>query len=101
MAENGKDWTPTSKQKKMAELLLNPEDRRTNKAKYESISLPERTFYRWMRDERFIKYLNSQIDHYSDAQLTDVWRALIMQCKRGNVPAMKLFFQLKGMHNEW
>lgn len=100
-AENGRPWTPTAKQIKMAELLLNPDDRRTKKAKYESINLPERTFYRWMKDERFIKYLNDQLGHYSDSQLYEVWQSLIIQCKRGNVQAMKLFFQLKGLYNEW
>lgn len=99
MAENGSDWVPTGKQAKMAELLLNPDDRRTKKAKYESIGLPERTFYRWMKDE--LKYVNGQLEHYSDSQLHEIWQALIAQCKRGNIQAIKLFFEVKGLYKEW
>jgi hypothetical protein len=82
----------------MAALLLNPEDRRTKKAKLESIELPERTFYRWMKDKRYVDYINSQLDQYTDGELAEVWRALINQCKRGNIQAIKLFFEMKEMH---
>jgi hypothetical protein len=82
----------------MAALLLNPEDRRTKKAKLESIELPERTFYRWMRDRRYVDYINSQLDQYIDGELADVWRALINQCKRGNIQAIKLLFEMKRMY---
>jgi len=82
-------------------MLLSPEDRRTQKAKFESIGLPERTFYRWVNDERFIGYLNSQIERYTISQLVDVWRALLTQCKRGNIQAIKVFFEMKGMYKVW
>ena len=96
-AETGSNWQPNARQIQIAELLLNPEDRRTKKEKAASIGLPERTLYKWMKDPRFINYLNSQIDKYTDSELSEVWKALLMQCKRGNIEAIKLFFKMKEL----
>jgi hypothetical protein len=96
-AETGRIWRPSARQVRIAELLLNPEDRRSKKDKYESIGLPERTFYKWMKDDRFVDYLNSQIGKYTNAELYEIWKSLMMQCKRGNIEAMKLFFKMKEL----
>jgi len=82
----------------MAQLLLNPEDRRTKTDKMKEVGVPQRTFYKWMKDKRFINYINSQITQYTDGELSEVWKALINQCKRGNIQAMKLFFEMKELH---
>lgn len=84
----------------MAELLLNPEDRRTKTEKMKEADVSRKAFYSWMKDKRFVTYLNSQLDQYTDGELSSVWRSLINQCVRGNVSAMKLFFELKELHPE-
>lgn len=99
-AETGRIWRPSAKQIQIAELLLNPDDRRTKKDKYTSINLPERTFYKWMKDPRFVNYLNSRIDEYTNGELSEVWKALLMQCKRGNIEAIKLYFKMKELDPE-
>ncbi|MDO7786100.1 phBC6A51 family helix-turn-helix protein [Desulforamulus aquiferis] len=91
-------WRPSEKQVAIAELLLNPEDRRPKKAKLDAVGLPERTFYRWMKDPRFLNYLNSKLDQYTAGGLVDVWHSLINQAKRGNIQAIKLYFEMKGMY---
>ncbi len=91
-------WRPSTKQVAMAALLLNPEDRRTKSEKMKEVGVPHRTFYRWMNDERYIEYIKSRLDRYIDAELADVWRALLAQCKRGNVQAIKLLFEVKQIH---
>jgi hypothetical protein len=80
--------------------LLKPEDRRTKKDKIASIGMPERTFYKWMKDFRFINYLNSRVDEYTNGELSEVWKALLMQCRRGNIEAIKLFFKMKELDPE-
>jgi AcrR family transcriptional regulator len=60
--------------------------------------VPPRTFYRWLKDKRYIDYINSKLDQYTDSELSEVWKALIMQCKRGNIQAIKLFFEMKELH---
>jgi hypothetical protein len=95
--KKAESWVPNSRQVAIAELLLNPEDRRTKGEKIKSIGLPERTFYKWMKDPRFINYLNSQIDKYTNSELSEVWKALLLQCRRGNIEAIKLFFKMKEL----
>lgn len=93
----GKVWQPNPKQIKMAELLINPEDRRTKKEKCAEAGITHKTLWTWMKDERFVNYVNSLVNLYTSSELSEVWKALIMQCKRGNVQAIKLFFELKEM----
>ncbi|MHB8063524.1 MAG: phBC6A51 family helix-turn-helix protein [Ruminiclostridium sp.] len=95
-----KEWKPHAKQVKMAELLLNPEDRRTKFDKCKEVGVTQKTLWQWMKDNRFVDYLNGQLEQYTNGELAGVWRALINQCMRGNVSAMKLFFELKEMHPE-
>jgi hypothetical protein len=90
-------WTPNSKQIALAILLLDPEDRRTKREKFKEIGVQPKTAYRWLSDERYVSYINTQLDKFVNAELVDVYRALLMQCKRGNVPALRLFFELKDL----
>jgi len=92
------EWKPHAKQIKMAELLLNPEDRRTKQDKCKEVGITMKTLWKWMKDKRYVDYVNSQIDQYTNGELAEVWRALINQCKRGNIQAMKLFFEMKELH---
>ncbi|MGE4272073.1 MAG: phBC6A51 family helix-turn-helix protein [Desulfitobacterium sp.] len=96
--KQSKEWVPNARQIKMAELLLNPEDRRTKQAKCEEVGITPKTLWKWMQDKRYIDYLNGLLDEVTSTELTDVWKALILQCKRGNIQAIKLFFELKELH---
>ena len=82
----------------MAELLLNPEDRRTKQEKCEEVDIAFSTLWKWMKDKRYVDYVNTQLDQYTNGELPGVWRALINQCLRGNTRAMKLYFELKELH---
>jgi hypothetical protein len=53
-----------------------------------------------MKDSRFLDYLNSQIDKYTDSEIAEVWKALVTKAKRGDISAIKLFFEMKGMYLE-
>lgn len=99
-AENGRKWRPSAQLAAMAEMLVNPEDKRTKGEKIKAAGLTERTFYRWMKDERYIAYVNSLIDQFTSAELPGVWKALLRQCNLGNIAAIKLLFDMKGMNPE-
>ena len=94
----GKDWRPNAKQMKMAELLVNPDDRRTKQEKCKEVGITAKTLWKWMKDERFVNYYNQQIDKYKNAELAEVWKALIRSCKKENVQAIKLFFEMTELH---
>ncbi|MDU4960184.1 MAG: phBC6A51 family helix-turn-helix protein [Sporomusaceae bacterium] len=84
----------------MAEMLVNPDDKRTKGEKIKAAGLTERTFYRWMKDERYIAYVNSLVDQFTSAELPNVWKALVRQCNLGNTAAIKLFFDMKRLNPE-
>ncbi|WP_459997300.1 phBC6A51 family helix-turn-helix protein [Paradesulfitobacterium aromaticivorans] len=77
---------------------MNPEDRRTKQEKCEEVGIAFSTLWKWMKDKRYVDYVNSQIDQYTNGELAEVWKALINQCKRGNIQAIKLFFEMKELH---
>ena len=54
-----------------------------------------------MKNDNFLKYLNSQVDKYTSAELPGVWKALLRQCNMGNIAAIKLLFDMKGMNPEF
>jgi len=85
----------------MVELLLNPEDKRTKAQKCEVVQVSTKTFYQWMANPHFIKYMNSQIDMFTDSALGEVWNALTNKAKRGDSQAIKLFFDMKKLNPDF
>lgn len=96
--QSGTNWIPLPEQIKLAELLLNPEDRRTKTEKMAEAGVPRTTFYRWLKDKDFLSYLKDQLNTYTDSELPDIWKALVLKCKRGDTQAIKLFMELKGAY---
>lgn len=90
----------STKQIQMAEMLANPENEcKTVSEMCEQVGISRNTYYsRWLNDEKFTSYVDTLITRYTDSELSAVWRALIGQCKIGNVNAIKLFFELKGRY---
>lgn len=66
----------------------------------DEVGVSRKTFYSWMKDPRYLDYVNSQLDQYTNSELADIWRALINQAKRGSLQHIKLFFEMKGMYVE-
>ena len=62
------------------------------------VGVSRKTFYAWMKDKRYVDYVNAHLDQYTNGELPGVWRALINQCLRGNTQAMKLYFEMKELH---
>ena len=93
-------WEPTAEQVKLAEVLVNPEDRRSKTEKMNSLGVPRATFYRMIKDKNFLNYMKEQIDAMTDGELPEIWKAHVLKCKRGDIPAIKLFYEMKGMYVE-
>lgn len=89
----------SGKKKRIAEILINPEYKGTVTEACEEVGVARSTFYKWLKDREYLRYLQEQIDSFTDSELADVWKALIIQCKKGNVKAIKLFFELKGKYS--
>jgi hypothetical protein len=93
-------WMPTPLQRKMVELLINPDDRRSKEDKCKEVGIQKQTLYNWLKIPGFIDFMNSQLDKYTNSELSEVWKALLMQCKRGNIEAIKLYFKMKELDPE-
>ena len=100
MDQIGPNMLYTGKRKKVAEMLANPDFTGTITELIETIDVPRTTFYRWLEDEQYISYINSLIERYTDSELAAVWKSLVRECKKGNVQAIKLFFEMKGKYTE-
>lgn len=100
MVQNGIEWVPSAEQIKLVELLINPEDRRTKTEKMEEAGIPRTTFYRMLKDKNFKTYLREQLDTMTDGELPDVWKAHMLKCKRGDMTAIKLYYEIKGIYVE-
>lgn len=93
------DKLPLSgKKKELAELLANPDFNGTITELCTKVDVARSTFYKWLEDAEFTKYVNSLIDKYTDSELSSMWRALINRAKTGDVQAIKLYFELKGKY---
>lgn len=88
------------KKLKMAEMLANPEFTGTNKELYETVGISHQTFYKWIKEDAVIAHAEMLINKYTDAELSAVWKALLLKCKSGDVQAIKLYFELKGKYNQ-
>jgi len=100
MGQAGTKWMPSADQIKIVELLINPDDRRAKVDKLKEANVPKSTFYRWMQEKEFINYIREQLDTITDSELPEVWKALILKCKRGDIQAIKLYFEMKNMYVE-
>lgn len=99
MRQNGTNVKYTGKRKMIAETLANPDFTGTITELIKQVGVPRSTFYRWLEDEQYLQYINNLIDKYTDSELPAVWKALVNQCKQGDVKAIKLYFELKGKYN--
>lgn len=91
--------TLTPKQIELANMLTDPEHKlmtKTDMATKLKISRP--TLYTYLERKDLIDYANSLLDYYTDGAVGDVWKALIKTATKGNVGAIKLFFEMKQMY---
>ena len=91
----------SGKKLEVAKMLATPERGITDKEIYQTVGISPTTFYKWIStDDKILRYAEKLIDKYTDKELGAVWRALIRECKKGDVRAIKLYFELKGKYRQ-
>ena len=88
----------TGKRAKLAEMLVNPDNTETVTSMCETVGVARSTFYKWLSEPEYLEYIQGLIDQFTDSELAEVWKSLVKECKKGNVQAIKLFFELKGKY---
>ena len=86
------------KQSQAAVLLADPTFTGTITDMCDKIGISRQTFYRWMSTSDFRSYVDGLISIYTDAELSKAWKALMKLVDRGDIQAIKLFFELKGKY---
>lgn len=88
------------KQIKAAERLADPEFRGTITELCGKVGVARSTFYDWLGKEEFRSYVDGLIDRYTDSELSRVWKSLMRLIDRGDIQAIKLYFELKGRYKQ-
>lgn len=100
MTQNDTKTRFTARQLKIAEALANPEVDLTKTQLAKQAGVSRSTLYRILKNRDFLDYVSSLIDIYTDIELSDVWKALLLRCKAGDIQAIKLYFELKGKYKQ-
>lgn len=95
----GKPWMPTPKQIQIARLLLDLEDKRTKTEKCKEAGITISTLNNWQGDPNFVAWLNDTLKICVRSKMADMYKYLETACKRGNVQAIRLWFELAGAIN--
>lgn len=88
--------TFTAKQQRYIEILADPDDSRKQEDVAKSLRVTRKTLYEWRKLEGFWEAVGELVKDGTDQRMGRVWSKLVSLCERGNVPAMKLLFQLRG-----
>lgn len=100
MTTKPNNYRPTGKKLLVARMLANPEDQRSITDICKEVGVARTTFYDWIGDNKFRAYVDELIDKYTDSELSRVWKALMRKIDKGDIQAIKLYFELKGMYKE-
>ncbi len=88
------------KMKRCAESLTSPDFDGNISKLCEELKIARSTFYRWYDKDDFKQYINFLIEKYTESELSNIWMAIIESAKKGNLQALKLFFDLKSLQNK-
>ena len=80
----------------IAENLVGPTEL-TLKERCQKEGLGIAELCRLFEDDAFTAYVHRLIEGYSEGSLASVWDALIEKCRSGDMRAIKLYFDLKGV----
>lgn len=83
----------------LCEMLADPEYRlMTKTAMAEKLNISRQTLYRYLDRHDVRTYTRELVEYFTDGELGNVWKALVNTCKKGNVNAIRLYFEMKHMY---
>ncbi len=100
---DAKDMYPDlkPKQRKLAEMLCNPDNDMTVTAMCKELKVSRQTFYNWQKNMSFNGYVEFLIESFTDSELPRAWKTLVRRAvEDGNIDALKLFFSMKDKYKE-
>lgn len=88
----------TPEQLVCANTLLDLTDNRSRKKKLSDLKIPTATYEGWLRDPAFQNYLRQRTEHALGDNLHEAHLSLVDRVKSGDVPALKLYYEITGRH---
>ena len=85
-----------SKQRKVAEALVDPDDERTVSQLCKDFSISRTTFYNWQHDSEFMGYVECLVDHYTTSIIPKAWKQIGKKVDEGNMEAIRMLLEVKG-----
>ena len=89
-------WRPNVKQIKMMELLFDTDDTRTTTEKIAVVGVSRKTYYAWLKDGRFLGYMNSLLEEFLGGEMPSIMFALAKKAKGGDLAAIRLVMDIRG-----
>lgn len=94
-----KERVLTPKQVVLVNMLLNVGDKASLRQKLELIQVTQVQYNAWLRDPAFQGYLKMRTEQMFQFADHDAYKSLVQAVQEGDVPAMKLFFEMRGIYN--
>lgn len=89
----------TPEQLQAANMMLNLHDTRSEREKLTELNLTPQKWMAWLRQPSFQGYLRHRAEAMFSANDYKVFAALVGEASGGDVSAMKLFFEMRGIYN--
>ena len=86
---------PSKEQIKFLDIYLRLE-KKTNKEIAKEIKVTDRTIYRWFNDQKFVDWINSNVNMMLKKTLLPRYRTAIWKALAGDFSFSKLLFEIQG-----
>lgn len=83
----------------LANMLLNTHDTRSVREKLELINVSSQQYHAWLRQPAFSNYLRVRAEEMFKSSDFQAYNALSKTVESGDVQALKLFFEMRGIYN--
>ena len=83
----------------LVNMLLNVEDKKSLRQKLELLQISTAKYQAWLRDPVFHNYLTKRTEQLFENSDHEAYRSLVQAVMTGDVSAMKLFFEMRGIYS--
>lgn len=99
--QNSTEYTPTTKEKALLEVLLNPNHRNKSKTKIcELAGCTRNIYYNAFAKPEFVEYYKSMCKSLIEEALAPTVNAFIQEAKRGSYTHGKIILEMAGLHTD-
>jgi hypothetical protein len=89
----------TPQQLLLANMLLNLHDKRTVREKLAEVQVSSQQYHAWMRQPQFVEFLRKRGEALFKGSDWEAFKGLSKAVSSGDVNALKLFFEMRGIYN--